>query len=231
VAVNVRDASGINLTKSEEVSFRACERAPVKIAVDGDLSDWNLAQRTPIPFEREWGAGKSSDDLSGVFYSMWDDSNVYFAAVVKDNSAVNRSMDINLWMDDNIMFGFYPWGWKQGENLHSGYYREHMGLCKDGVARIFRVGNVDGGPVTSETARIVVKRTADGYICEWAYPKAALYPVELKAGARFRLSMFLMDVDQLPNGEYTGQGGIQIGGFNSNVDARPIKWREFVMTE
>jgi len=231
VSVNVRDVSGIDLVKPETIAFRACERAPGKITVDGDLSDWHLEQRTPIPFERAYGPSKTPDDLSGVFYSMWDDDNVYFAAVVKDNSIVSRSMDISLWMDDNIMFGFYPWGWKQGENLHSGYYREHLGLCSDGAARILRVGNVDGGPATANDARIAVKRTVDGLIYEWAYPKAILFPLALKAGNRFRISMFLLDVDKRPDGTYTDQGGIQLGGFNTNVDARPVKWREFVMTE
>ena len=235
LSIDVHDASGIAFTKSEEVAFRACERAPGKITIDGDLSDWQLDKRTPIPFEREFtGYGKpwgGPDDQSGVFYTMWDDDYIYFAAVIRDNSIVSRSMDINLWMDDNIMFGFYPWGWKQGENLHSGYYREHLGLCKDGVGRIFRVGNVDGGPANADSAKIVVKKTTDGLLYEWAYPKAAIFPQQLKAGARFRLSMLAFDCDQLPNGQYTNLSGIQIGGFNSNVDARPVKWREFVLTE
>ena len=27
-----------------------------------------------------------------------------------------------------------------------------------------------------------------------------------------------------------GLGGVSFGGFNENVDARPVKWREFQMT-
>ena len=98
---------------------------------------------------------------------------------------------------------------------------------------IFRIGNVAVGPVTAEGARIAVKRTSDGYIYEWAYPKASIAPIQLKAGGRFRLSLFLFDTDATP-GEakpFSPLGGIQFGGFNANVDARPVKWREFVLTE
>ena len=157
---------------------------------------------------------------------MWDEHNVYFAVVQRKFDAfTHRSNDIGLWMDDNIMLGLYPWRWKMGEPLYSGYYREHDGLCADGTARIFRVGNVAGGPTNDAGTQIAVTQTADGYVYEWAYAKSSLYPIELKPGAGFRLSLFALDSDPA-----LGLRGIQIGGFNENVDARPVKWREFIFT-
>jgi hypothetical protein len=233
IPVQVDDAGGIHLEKREDVAFRACERAPAPITVDGDLADWQLDKRMPIPFEREftnWGKPISGPaDLSGTLYTLWDDAMLYFAAVVKDDSAVARANDVGIWEDDNIMFGLHPWGWRMGESLHSGYYREHLGLCLDGVARIFRVGNVAGGPTTAEGAKIAVRRTADGYIYEWAYPRACVFPLDFRPGSRFRMSALLFDRDW--NGDkLSALGGMSIGGFNSNVDARPVKWREFVFT-
>ncbi|MBI4474000.1 MAG: hypothetical protein HY646_15130 [Acidobacteria bacterium] len=73
---------------------------------------------------------------------------------------------------------------------------------------------------------LLVKRTADGYVYEWAYSKRSIYPLELNAGSRFRLSVFPLDRDK-PG----PLGGIQFGGFNANVDARPEKWREFTLTD
>jgi len=237
VKVVLESANGIRLTHTEEVAFRATPRIPGPIAVDGDLSDWDLKSQVAIPFAREFtGWGKpveGPDDLSGVFYTLWDDEYLYFAADIRDSSPVTRANDINIWMDDNIMLGLYPWGWKRGEKLNAGYYREHLGLCKDGTARIFRVGNVAVGPTTAAGAKIAVQRTPKGYLYEWAYPKACIAPMKLEPGARFRLSLFPWDTDTTGDEKrpYSGLGGIQFGGFNANVDARPVKWREFALTK
>ena len=231
VGVEVHDASGIDIRKTEEVAFRACEKAPGPIAVDGDLKDWNPAARTAFAFERKhtnWGKKFTGpDDLGGSFYTAWDSNNLYFAAVIRDDIPINRANDVGIWEDDNIMLGLYPWGWKLGECVHSGYYREHMGLCGDGTSRVFRVGCIPGGPATSEGVRIKVVRTEGGYIYEWAYPRASVFPLELRAGSRFRLSLWVWDKDDSKG----PLGGIQTGGFDTVVDARPTKWREFVLTE
>jgi len=235
VTVDLKDSSDIAVARTEEVAFRSTPRATGDITIDGDLGDWDLADWQGIPFARtftQWGkAWGGPADLSGVFYTAWDDEQLYFAAVIKDNSAVARANDINIWMDDNILLGLYPWEWKMGDKLNSGYYREHLGLCADGTPRIFRVGNVAVGPTTAEEATIAVTRTKDGYIYEWAYPKTCIAPMKLQKGARFRLSLFAWDRDKDPEGEkgYSQLGGMQFGGFNANVDARPDKWREFVL--
>lgn len=237
VDVELRDNSGLTLSRGEEVAFRACRRTPGKIVIDGNLDDWKLSDQPAIPFSRQftewgkpWGGPK---DTCGVFYTLWDDDRIYFAAVIKDDSHVTRADNIDIWQDDNIMLGLYPWGWKKGETLKSGYYREHLGLCKDGKARIFRVGNVAVGPATAKEAEIAVVRTKDGYIYEWSYPKACVAPLRLEAGGRFRLSLWVWDLDETgdPKSPCTNLGGIQFGGFNTNIDARPVKWREFVLTE
>lgn len=232
ISALIKDTSGIEIEKEEEIGFRACEKAKGKIKIDGDLSDWNLNELTPIPFEREftsWGKKiKDRNDLSGKLYTLWDKNYLYFGVIVKDNSHVQRYNDISIWADDNIMFGLYPWGWRKGETLHSGYYREHLGLCADGVSRIFRVGAASGGSENAKDAKICVRKTKDGYIYEWAYPEKLVFPLELKKGSKFRISMFILDRDK-ENGKLSALGGIQIGGFNENVDARPEKWREFTL--
>jgi hypothetical protein len=249
VPVTVRTADGKQLSRTEEVAFRACERAPGKIVIDGDLADWQLAERTPFSMEREfasWGKEyRGPDDLSAKVYTLWDDKAIYFAAVVKDDSYVNNADDIGIWFGDNIAFGFHPWGWKLGSKINTGYYREHLGLCKDGVARIFRVGNPTGGPAAADGASIAVKKVADGFVYEWAYPRECLFPMELAPGKRFRLSMGVWDMDWVDaNGEVvrekpaqdasvtlTKLGGLNFASFLANVDSRPEKWREFVLTK
>jgi len=227
IPITLEDSSGFKRLVTEEVGFRACERAPGSIEVDGDLSDWKLEERTPIPFEREFTSWAKSDVppvCAGEFYTMWDENNLYFAVKVKKfGPFVHRSNDISIWMDDNILVGLYPWRWKKGQPLYSGYYREHLGLCADGSSRIFRVGNVSGGPTTDEGTKIAVKQISDGYVYEWAYSWKSLFPLKPEPGKGFRLSLFVLDADLV-----AGLRGISFGGFNENVDARPVKWREFI---
>ena len=239
VTADVRDASGVSLSRTAEIAFRSTPRAPAGIVIDGELGDWELASRPALPFSREfsgWGKKRSGpDDLSGVYYTAWDETNLYFAVAVSDDSNVVRFDDVSIWQDDNIMLGLYPWGWRMGETLNSGYYREHLGMCKDGTARIFRVGNVAAGPVTAEGARVAVKRTGTRTVYEWRYPAAAVAPLALAPGSRFRLSLFALDRDETGEEDgkptYSQLGGIQVGGFNENIDARPVRWREFVLVD
>lgn len=247
--VTMKTEDGKEITARAEVGFRACEKAPGKIVVDGDLSDWKLAERTPFSMEREftsWGKEfRGPHDLSAKVYTLWDNETLYFAAVVKDDSHVNNANDIEIWTSDNIHFGFHPWGWKLGSKINTGYYREHLGLCKDGVARIFRVGNPAGGPASADGASIAVKKVEDGYVYEWCYPRATIFPMELAAGKRFRLSMGVWDKDWIDAGgkvvankpdkddtvKLNSLGGLNFSCFLANVDSRPEKWREFVLTE
>ncbi|OGV53379.1 MAG: hypothetical protein A2X49_04295 [Lentisphaerae bacterium GWF2_52_8] len=235
ITAKLKDKSGISLSKQEEVSFRASQKTASPITIDGDLSDWKLDELCPVPFERyhsSWGKlPESLKDLDAVMYSRWDSENLYFAVIVSDDNSVRRANDLELWHEDNIMLGLYPWGWKLGEPLNSGYYREHLGLCADGQARLFRVGNPPGGQSDSKGISIAVKRNDAGYVYEWAYPLKSISPLELKPGSRFRLSVAACDIDQKPDGKFTPLGAIQLGGFNLSIDAQPSKWREFILIE
>jgi hypothetical protein len=233
IKVTLRETDGIVLQRDAEVAFRATPKAPGTITIDGDLSDWQLDKQVAVPFTRFWRGGVEGvapTDLSGQLYTAWDADHLYFAVTVKDQALVSRHNDVDLWTDDNIMLGLYPWGWQVGDALKGGYYRAHLGRCKDGTARIFRIGNPEGGRTDAQACPIAVKQTADGYIYEWAYPREYVTPMALRAGSRFRLSMMVMDTDPLPDGKFR-RCGVQIGGFNENIDARPIRWREFILTD
>jgi len=58
IPVTATTEDGKEVTLRAEVGFRACERAPGKIVIDGDLSDWKLEERTPFAMEARfasWG--------------------------------------------------------------------------------------------------------------------------------------------------------------------------------
>jgi len=236
LSVEVEQADGRNFQVREDIHFRAAPKAESGIHVDGDLADWDLESMQGVPLARQFATGGKSyggpDDIDGKLYVRWDDHWLYFAAIINDDSTVQRFSDIDMWQDDNIMFGLYPWGWRKGEPVRSGFYREHLGLCADGESRIFRLGSVPGGPDDADDARIAVTRDSDRYIYEWAYPAAALHPLQLQKSANFRISMFAFDRDRAAHStEVSRLGGLQLGGFLSNVNSRPRKWCEFVLVE
>ena len=235
-----REAGGKkDFSCAEDLSFRAVEHTPGPIVIDGDLSDWKLADRTAVPFIRAHTSydskkgWKGPADLSCDLYTLWDENGLYFAADIKDDFAITRYNNVDIWVDDNIMWGLYPDGLKRGDTVKGGYYREHIGPCQDGVARIFRVGNPENGPATAENAKIAIKRTKDGYLYEWFYPWSAVAPLSGRPGEKFRLSALVFDRDKVPAGiaddGFKGLTGISLRGFCENVDSRPEKWAEFVL--
>lgn len=234
MTAKLNDQNGTKVTKTEEISFAASVKTTNPIVIDGDLADWKLTELCPVPAERyhsSWGKKtKNPADLSASVFSRWDNNYLYFAAIVTDDKAINRANDVNIWQDDNIMLGLYPWGLKYNESLKDGYYREHLGLCADGQARVFRVGNVPNGQQDSKGVKVAVKRTGKKYIYEWAYPKAAITPMQLKPDAKFRLSLAAIDRDVNKN-EWGTLAAVQLGGFNLSIDAQPSKWREFVLVD
>lgn len=226
------DKSGFTLTCEDDVSFQACVKTRSPMTVDGDLADWKLEDLVPVPFEKWHSGPRDPKEFSGRFFSRWDDEKLYFAAEITDNTPVVTGTIEPGWNDDNIMFCLYPWGWHMGESLNAGYYREHLGPLKGGKAGIMRVGNVPSGPVKADGAEIAVKRTDTGWVYEWAYPKASLYPLVLAQGGAFRLSMSVWNqqkADKKDTNDWGQFSWLTFSGFNSSVNALPNLWRQFQM--
>ncbi len=229
IQATLQDNSGFAIRCQDDISFQASVKTTTPIVVDGDLADWRLDELLPIPFERWHRGPRPAAEFSGHFYSRWDDEKLYFAAIVTDQVPVATGVDQIEWNDDNIMLGLYPWRWQMGEPLNTGYYREHLGPLKDGGASFMRVGYVPSGPATAEGAEIAVRRTADGWIYEWAYPKATLHPLDLVDGGGFRLSLTVWDQHQVPKTGWGKFTWLTFAGFNTSVNAQPNLWRQFTL--
>lgn len=230
----IADSAGFTLTSEGEVSFQACVKTTTPITIDGDLADWKLDTLIPIPFEKWYNGPRDPKEFSGHFYTRWDDQRLYFAAEITDSVPVVNGKEQPLWNDDNIMFCLYPWRWNMGEPLNAGYYREHLGPTQGGKAGFMRVGNVPSGPATAAGAQIAVKRTATGWIYEWAYPQASVHPLSLKTGGGFRVSMSVWDQfkkEKKTEADWGDYSWLTFSGFNSSVNSQPNLWRQFLMVE
>ncbi len=224
------DKTGFTIKATDDISFQPCVKTQKPIKVDADLTDWDLDELLPIPFDRWMRGPRKPEEFSAKFYSRWDDEKLYFAMVVTDSVPVLTGGDKVSWNDDNIMLCLYPWRWHMGEPLNTGYYREHLGPIQNGGAGFMRVGYVPSGPSTPAGNEIAVKRTDNGWIYEWAYPKEQLYPLELKTGGGFRLSLSLWDQHQVPKKGWGKFTWLTFSGFNTSVNAQPDKWRQFTLT-
>jgi len=228
------DRSGFTVTCEDDVGFQACLRTAAPITVDGNLSDWKLEELIPIPFEKWHRGPRDPKEFCGRFYTRWDDQRLYFAAEITDNTPVSTGTVEVGWNDDNIQFCLYPWPWHMGEPLNTGYYREHLGPIRGGKAHIMRAGYVPSGPAQPEGAEIAVRRTATGYVYEWAYPKVSLYPLALEQGGAFRLSMSVWDQQKADKKDVNDWGKfswLTFSGFNTSVNALPNLWRQFQLVE
>ncbi|MEA3493285.1 MAG: sugar-binding protein [Candidatus Margulisiibacteriota bacterium] len=93
-------------SKIKEKKVVYAQRANSKITIDGSLADWNksspLVMKDKSYFKegKHWGGTK---DLSGSAYLMWDDENLYLAAVIADKiPLVNEQVKQNIWNGDAI---------------------------------------------------------------------------------------------------------------------------------
>ncbi len=234
IRATIADKSGFTITCEDDVSFQASLKTNTPITVNGDLSDWNLNELIPIPYEKWYRGPRDPKEFSGKFYSRWDDKKLYFAAEITDNVPVVNGKEQLFWNDDNIMFCLYPWAWHMGESLNTGYYREHLGPIQGGKASFLRAGYVPSGPATPDGAEIAVKRTDTGWIYEWAYTKASLYPIKLEKGGAFRLSMSVWDqhdTNKKTEQDWGKFSWLTFSGFNSSVNALPNLWRQFLMVD
>ena len=96
-------------------------------AIDGDLSDWNLEAMTPAVLDavEQLNSGQASwdnvGDCSGEFYMLWDDVNIYIAAVVKDEKLSMNKTDGSIWNADCVEVFFSTLNAVAGHDEHYQY--------------------------------------------------------------------------------------------------------------
>ena len=153
--------------------------------IDGDLSDWNLAAMTPavVDAARQVYTGQTlwsdASDCSGQFYLMWDNTNIYIAAIVKDDALSMNKTDGNIWNADcvEVFLGTTELGTSASDHT------QHYQFGFNANDQIWNWCNMDSAGQSRPNFMVsVASRTPDGYICEVAIEHARLADLDFTAG-------------------------------------------------
>jgi len=80
--------------------FTGIPKAPSNVVIDSDLKEWSLSSAIFISDP----STQPLEDCSGVFYMMWDEKNLYFAAKVYDDDLVQGFNGADIFNEDDVQF-------------------------------------------------------------------------------------------------------------------------------
>jgi len=169
-------------------------------AIDGDLSDWNLEAMTPAVLDavEQLNSGQASwdnvGDCGGAFYLLWDDENIYIAAVVKDEKLSMNKSGGDIWNADAVEVFFSTLNAVAGHDEHYQYgfnaNDQRWNWC-----------NMDGaGSTEPDYLQIASSVTADGYICEASIPYGQMPSLDFSVGNTIGFHPCIDDTD-IDNGD------------------------------
>lgn len=149
-------------------------KASGSVVIDGKLSDWDKSKPISMKDESYFKEGldwEGVEDLSGFAYLMWDEENLYLAAVINDKDPLmNRKKKRDIWNGDGIeMFlSVKPKADPERSGFKRGDYQVGFGTG-DGVDNPPAIWNWQRRR-TPKGSEIAVKKTKEGYILEAMIP-------------------------------------------------------------
>lgn len=181
---------------------------PIKI--DADLADWSLSR-----FEDEQkaflgrgygfvnkGEITGNSDCSVKFYLLYDDANLYFAAVVRDDAVIGKQKGVDIWRDDAVEFWVDTTG--DSSEFNNMPYNPHCYQInfaptgKDSKPQVYAYRNYNASLV-SDSAKVASKILTDsqnsGYIIEASIPISSLYGLKMEEGKALRVNFSICDRD------------------------------------
>lgn len=199
-------AKGAKLEKTFVLTEKVAVKGTPKI--DGDLGDWGRAlpmyldsaeQVVGITPWMQW-------NLMAMYYLMWDDENLYFAARVTDNVHSQTHSGDSIWEGDSWQIGFdaSPATTSTKPGGGPGRYVYGLALTEKGPEAVGWEGNKDASKI-----RVSIKKAprqgatmitggppvTEELIYEAAIPKELLAPLVMQSGGAFRFSVLLNDND------------------------------------
>ncbi len=176
--------------RNTEISAYRAYRPP---QIDGNLADWAGVPAYVLNAERAYRvlwATPTPLDASAALQAAWDDAHLYFAIRVYDD-AVKVDSGAQPWQDDAVEIGL------DGRHDHI----RNWALDDDRQFTVTALGKIyESGNLLTDVP-VARANTANGYILEFAIPKARLGELGLASGALPGLNWTLIDDDDGGNAE------------------------------
>ena len=238
VSLAIADPPAVHPVTGEELVIDCLRGTPD--AIDGDLSDWNLEAMTPAVLDavEQLSSGQASwdnvGDCGGAFYMLWDDENIYIAAVVTDDKLSMNKTDGSIWNADCIEVLFSTLNAVAGHD-------EHYQYGFNANNQTWNWCNMAGpGQSAVDYLQAASSITADGYICEVSILHSEITPLDWSVGSIIGFHPCIDDTD-IDNGDtefqmsWTGRGAHdQSLGFGHMIlsadsapepeDPNPVGW-------
>lgn len=173
--------------RNTEIVARRAQQPPV---IDGSLEDWarvpTYSLKADIAYKVE-GQTPTPLDSSAVLQAAWDDTHLYFALRVYDDTIIVDDL-AKPWLDDYVEIAL------DGDHDHlrrwdADYYDHQFGVNANGV--LYDDGYQVTGPGVART-RIL----PGGYTIEVAIPKASLGAISPMSGQVLGFNWSLSDDDE-----------------------------------
>ncbi|MFC1795266.1 sugar-binding protein, partial [Planctomycetota bacterium] len=165
------------------------------VTIDGDLGDWNLDAMTPavLDVEEQLNSGQASwdgpEDLSGEFYMLWDDENIYMAVIVKDDTLSQNKTGGDIWNADAVEIFF-------ATTNAVAPHAEHYQYGFDFTNQTWNWCNMDSaGQSAIDYLQVASTVTADGYICEASIEYGQITALDWSVGSIIGFHPVIDDTD------------------------------------
>ncbi len=161
--------------------------------IDGNLADWAGVPVSLLNAERAYRvpwATPTPLDASATLQAAWDAGNLYFAIRVYDD-AIKVDSGAKPWQDDAIEIGL------DGRHDHV----RNWSLDDDRQFTVTALGKIYESGILLTDVPVARTDTANGYILEFAIPKAKLGELGLTAKTLAGLNWTLIDDDDGGNAE------------------------------
>ncbi|KPK42410.1 MAG: hypothetical protein AMJ78_02640 [Omnitrophica WOR_2 bacterium SM23_29] len=195
---------------SHSLKKMVIKKAKGPIKIDGDLGDWSLnkfneEQRAFIGQGDSFvnrGDIANNSDCSGRFYLLFDDINLYFAAVVQDDVVIGKQRGIDIWRDDAVEFWIDTKGEASEFNnmpFNPNCYQINFAPTgKDSKPQVYAYRNYNArfvADIAKVASKILTESKKSGYLIEASIPIETLYGLKLDEGKSLRVNFSICDKD------------------------------------
>jgi|GEM_PF-1317961 hypothetical protein len=183
---------GIQKEKKITVDFACAVRTDKPPVMDGLLTDWKRAAPLNINDDKytkgTFGGKWSPEDCSATTYLMWDEQNLYFAAVVQDQTFNQNLSGLSIWMQDSIQIAL-------AKDESSKKAEFGLALTPKG-AEVGDMFDTTPDPLVKE-AKLKVTLSQGQAVYEAAIPWSKITGIVPKEGETLRFSVLVNDDDAI----------------------------------